>query len=649
MVTTIGVSTAAATARRRSDVSGNLPASFRYNNPGAQYPSQRAALFGQIGFGIIGGGHKIARFPSPVNGAAANFDLLYRNYTGMQIGAAGQKWTGANGFGVPGYDSNATLTKEMLEDPASAIALLKAIAHRESGSGNNLTDEQWRQAHRMFLAGSADAYLKGLPRDDQMRAAAGSRTGESLYQLARNHVGEEYENILVPKNDANWKGPWDCAELVSWAVYQTVGELYGCEDNNADPARAEAYTGAWQRDAERLGKKVSVEEAASTMGGVLLRYPPGQGGMGHIAICDGRGNTIEAKGRRYGVVEGKVSGRHWDTGILVPGLSYETGPITDVRPPAAIYRLNAPNMDPSVVINIQTVLIAKGYNPGSINGHFGLSTQAAVINFQKAEGLVVDGEVGPETAEALGISLVREAITMGEHDGIDQEKRRKGEVLGGVLAREVMAGKHVQPDREVRDMAASTSSGPLVLLLALMLLARERSAAGPTNSDQTPNLFQTALQLILQSALTGKQVSPSEFTDLVGAAPDSVGRSTGAMPTGDTLAALLVPLLFERLGGKPVADKPQDQPAEQPKPGEPVLAKPSVQLGIAGVGLSSILQALGFIGTPFGVSEFSTTAGTLATLIPLLTGVFGAANGFGALQGIGRALLGVTRTSQPTS
>src|SRR5438105_1787173 len=133
MATQIGRSTSASTATNRVDVSGTEPASFRYNNPGAQYPSAEAAQFGQIGYGIIGGGHKIACFPSPVNGAAANLDLLHRKYTGMAIGPAGKQWTGAYGFGVPGYDPNSILTKQMLDDPTQAIALLKAIAGRESG------------------------------------------------------------------------------------------------------------------------------------------------------------------------------------------------------------------------------------------------------------------------------------------------------------------------------------------------------------------------------------------------------------------------------------------------------------------------------------------------------------------------------------
>src|SRR5215469_16900961 len=107
MVNGIGPSTNASTTTLQQDVPGGpgVPASFRYNNPGAEFPCNEAARFGQTGYGsLLGGRFKIALFPSPVNGAAANFDLLYRRYTGMTIGAAGNKWTGGFGFGVPGYD-----------------------------------------------------------------------------------------------------------------------------------------------------------------------------------------------------------------------------------------------------------------------------------------------------------------------------------------------------------------------------------------------------------------------------------------------------------------------------------------------------------------------------------------------------------------
>jgi hypothetical protein len=38
------------------------------------------------------------------------------------------------------------LTREMVDNPKVAIPILKAIANRESGRGNNLTEEQWQQA-----------------------------------------------------------------------------------------------------------------------------------------------------------------------------------------------------------------------------------------------------------------------------------------------------------------------------------------------------------------------------------------------------------------------------------------------------------------------------------------------------------------------
>jgi hypothetical protein len=137
-----------------NNVSGSDPASIRYNNPGAQYPSARAAeLFGQQGYGIIGGGHKIARFLDPTHGAAANLDLFAQKYTGMPLGAAGAKWTGQHGFGVPGYDPKMIVTPEMMKDPAFAIPLMKAMAAREAGRPSPLTDDQWAAAHKLFVQG----------------------------------------------------------------------------------------------------------------------------------------------------------------------------------------------------------------------------------------------------------------------------------------------------------------------------------------------------------------------------------------------------------------------------------------------------------------------------------------------------------------
>jgi putative chitinase len=59
----------------------------------------------------------------------------------------------------------------------------------------------------------------------------------------------------------------------------------------------------------------------------------------------------------------------------------------------------------SEVTVLQRKLKAKGFNPGKIDGVFGLGTEAAVLAFQRSEGLLADGIVGPQTAKALALPV----------------------------------------------------------------------------------------------------------------------------------------------------------------------------------------------------------------------------------------------------
>lgn len=54
------------------------------------------------------------------------------------------------------------------------------------------------------------------------------------------------------------------------------------------------------------------------------------------------------------------------------------------------------------VLALQNRLKERGFPPGAIDGNFGPGTLAAVIGFQKGQGLLVDGVVGAQTASALG-------------------------------------------------------------------------------------------------------------------------------------------------------------------------------------------------------------------------------------------------------
>ena len=57
------------------------------------------------------------------------------------------------------------------------------------------------------------------------------------------------------------------------------------------------------------------------------------------------------------------------------------------------------------VKTVQQKLIRWGYLKGSADGIFGAKTKAAVVAFQKKNGLTADGIIGMRTAQALGISL----------------------------------------------------------------------------------------------------------------------------------------------------------------------------------------------------------------------------------------------------
>lgn len=231
-------------------------------------------------------------------------------------------------------------------------------------------------------------------------------TGQQLFDLGKKHIGEKYVlGTLVPKSNASWKGPWDCAEFASWLAFQATGALYGCHNDVGNPASQDAYTGYWHRDAQTKGKIVTLDKAARTPGAAILRVPA-TGLMGHIVISDGKGGTVEAHSTKKGLITSTLSNRRWDYGILIPGVDYAALPPVQVNPPDhVIYRYTHPVMVSPVIGRIQKALKAAGYDPKGTDNIFGPDTMNAVLAFQEAKGLVVDGEAGPDTATALGITL----------------------------------------------------------------------------------------------------------------------------------------------------------------------------------------------------------------------------------------------------
>ena len=147
--------------RGETDPNGKrLPASIRYNNPGAQWPGPSADKFGAVESVTLNDRqkNKIAVFPDAVSGAAAHFDLLARSYVGKSLDTAITRWSGGNhsaAYAVKvaqsmGMSLKDKLTPELFNNPDTAIRFAKTMSSVEAGKAYPLSDDQWRMAWEKF-------------------------------------------------------------------------------------------------------------------------------------------------------------------------------------------------------------------------------------------------------------------------------------------------------------------------------------------------------------------------------------------------------------------------------------------------------------------------------------------------------------------
>ncbi|MBR0267940.1 MAG: peptidoglycan-binding protein [Clostridia bacterium] len=117
--------------------------------------------------------------------------------------------------------------------------------------------------------------------------------------------------------------------------------------------------------------------------------------MQHTGMHIGGGKIIHCSGE---VCTGNLSKKSW-THFGIPVGLYDGSVIPDVP----VIPVPKPTLKKGskgeAVKEMQAILISKGYDLGKwgADGDFGKQTLAAVKSFQKAEGLKVDGIVGPLT------------------------------------------------------------------------------------------------------------------------------------------------------------------------------------------------------------------------------------------------------------
>jgi N-acetylmuramoyl-L-alanine amidase len=221
-------------------------------------------------------------------------------------------------------------------------------------------------------------------------------SANKLIEASVAHIGEEYVfGSIVPMNNPNWKGPWDCAEFVTYIVHSITNVLYGIWDNDS-------YTGYWADDVDnKKVNSITVEQAVRTEGAILLRKPK-TNMIGHIAFSDGKGNTIEARGKAFGVCkyvalasDGSNS-RSWDMGIKIPNVEYL--PENNLTTTALLKPIH---LTKNLVKEVQQSLITKGIYLGKKTGSIDELSSQALYNFQLANNLEPSGLIDFETLELL--------------------------------------------------------------------------------------------------------------------------------------------------------------------------------------------------------------------------------------------------------
>lgn len=148
-----------------------LPASIRYDNPGAMWGGKHAQRWGATDtIGLhdgLGQGNNIAVFPTKTQGAAAQFDLWRRLYTGISLAEAVRRWSGGNSSTAyvaflaksSGIDLHENVTPALLAS-RRGLALMKAQAAWEAGrikDGYPMSDAEWMAAQNMVFAGANPA------------------------------------------------------------------------------------------------------------------------------------------------------------------------------------------------------------------------------------------------------------------------------------------------------------------------------------------------------------------------------------------------------------------------------------------------------------------------------------------------------------
>jgi cell wall-associated NlpC family hydrolase len=158
--------------------------------------------------------------------------------------------------------------------------------------------DQWQNTAAALVAAIRVTGTTGSNTVSASAASSGNQV-EAFVQKCLAQAGDTYRfGAEVRLADPN-PDTFDCSELVEWACFQV-----GVKIPDGSQNQRRVCTGF---------RKLSIAQAMKTRGALVFTG-------GHVAVSLGNGQTIEAKGRKYGVVIDVVGTRFVDAG-LIPGMA----------------------------------------------------------------------------------------------------------------------------------------------------------------------------------------------------------------------------------------------------------------------------------------------------------------------------------------